>query len=66
MDKLTDEIVEDMISRVANCNELVQAVFVEQGLVTSLVWPVIVFSVTINDESFVQLKFNELAYNLSW
>jgi len=36
VDKLTDEIVEDVISRVANCNELVQAVFLEQGLVTVL------------------------------
>ena len=33
VDRLTDEIVEDMISRMANCNELVQAVFLEQGSV---------------------------------
>ena len=33
VDKLTDEIVEDMISRVANCTDHVQTVFLEQELV---------------------------------
>ena len=33
MDKLTDEIVEDIIRRVANCTDRVQTVFLEQGLV---------------------------------
>ena len=33
MDKLTDEIVEDIISRVAHCTDHVQTVFLEQGLV---------------------------------
>ncbi|XP_065908131.1 1-phosphatidylinositol 4,5-bisphosphate phosphodiesterase beta-4-like isoform X2 [Dysidea avara] len=31
VDKLTDEIVEDMISRVAHCTDRVQTVFLEQG-----------------------------------
>ena len=32
-DDLTDAIVEEMISRVANCKDQVQAVFIKLGLV---------------------------------
>ena len=33
VDKLTDEIVEDIIYRVVDCADCVQTVFLEQGLV---------------------------------